>query len=191
MAARKRTTRKATAKKAPAKKAAGRKAPARKKTAAKKAARPKALTPEGLARKIVRVMQDPSKRVVEELYAEECQSFEPTQPEPALGHEGLREKNAGWESFQDSAKAKWNAKNVFIKRNTICIEWEAEIHPREGRKFAFQEVAVHETKGGKIVSERFYYNPAQLGGPAAPAEPARPRPVLEEPTGPQPDPLDL
>ena len=189
MAARKsskRPPRKTTAKKAAAKKATGRKAPAR-----KKAARPKAPTPEALARKIVRVTQDASKLVVEDLYAEECQSFEPMQPEPDVGHEARRAKIAGWESFQDSAKAKWDAKNVFIKRNTICIEWEAELKPREGPKVIFNEVAVYETKGGKIVSERFYYNPAQLGGPAAQAEPARPRPVLEEPTGPQPDPLDL
>jgi len=194
----KRTTKKALPKKAAARKGPAAKAKAVRKAPAKKAAaRAKAPTPEALARRIVKGAQDPSKLVIEELYAEECRSWEPGRAEPSVGHEGIRAKLASWEEFQDGARAEWDAKNVFVSRNTICIEWEAKLFPQDGREVLFSEVAVHQIKGGKIVDERYYYDPALLMPPAeAPVAPerrvARPPPVpAPEPTGPEPDPIDL
>ncbi len=124
MATRKATTRK-TSRKTPRRK------PARKATAKRRAkakprakargkkkkvarARPKAATPEVIAHKIVRVTKDPSKLKIEDLYAENCTSQEPGQDQPAVGHEGLRAKNEYWEKFQDSSKANWKPRNIFI-----------------------------------------------------------------------------
>ena len=192
----KRTTTKAAGKKAAARNPRGAKAKAVKKAPRKKAAaRAKALTPEALARKIVKGAQDPSKLVIEELYAEECRSWEPGGTQPAVGHDGIRTKLAFWEGFQDSARAVWEAKNVFVRRNTVCIEWEAQLFTRDGREIRFSEVAIHQLKGGKIADERYYYDRAALAPPAA--EPRAPEPQLAppppapEPTGPEPDPLDL
>ncbi len=133
--------------------------------------RPRLATPEVIARKIVRVTKDPSKLSIEDLYAENCTSLEPGLDEPALGHEGLRAKNEYWEKFQDSSKADWKARNIFIKGNTIGIEWDASIVTRTGRSLKLQEIAIHEVKGGKIVAERYYYDRAAMEEPAKPATP--------------------
>lgn len=199
--ARKRTTaRKAPAAKARAATKTTRKAPAKRK-AKKAAARPKTPTAEALARKIIRVTQDPSKFVVEDLYAEDCTSWEPGAAEPALGHEGLRAKAEGWEEVVDPSKAVWTPLNVFTKKNAICIEWEVDLVMRDGRSVKMSEVAIHSVKGGKISSERYFYDraalepPAQAPEPVAPSPPDPPEAILgefdDDPTKPKVDPIDL
>ncbi len=184
---RRKPARKATAKRRPApRKASAKRKPVRKK---KTAVRAKTPTPELIARKIVRMTKDHSKLKIEELYAENCVSQEPNQPEPALGHEGRRTKDEYWDSFQDSGKADWNARNIWIKGNTICIEWDAKIVTHEGQSLRFQEVAVHEVKGGKIVAERFYFDSAALQPPAQAAAPVpTPAPVREREPEPRHEP---
>ena len=197
MATRK-ATKRSTSRTAPkGRKKTARKASPRRKVTAKRAskggkkvaakARPKIATPEAVARKIVRMTKDHTKFDLEDLYAEDCVSQEPNQPEPALGHEGLRAKNEFWESFQDSSKADWTAKNIFIKGNTICIEWEAKIVTRDGRSLTLKEAAVHEVKGGKIVAERYYFDSGALQPAAAPARPDPvPTPRPQQPAPPRP-----
>jgi ketosteroid isomerase-like protein len=180
------------------------KAPAGAKSAAQKGAarsakgratKPTKKTPtvDAIARRIVRATLDPSKFSIPELYAEECSSTEPGAP-AVVGHQGLQQKIEMWEQMQDGTT--WRARNVFIKGNTIGIEWEADVKLRGGPTVRFEEVAIHEVKGGKIVSERYYYDRAQMAPPAeeppppAPEEPDEP----EEPPDsefPPPDPLDL
>jgi ketosteroid isomerase-like protein len=58
--------------------------------------------------------------------------------------------------------ATWTAKRFWVGRNTICIEWDATVNLRDGRTVSLPEIAVHEIRGGKIQSERFYYNPLVL-----------------------------
>lgn len=195
-----------TAQKSPARKKAARRTAARKKPARKKAsARPKTPTAEAIARKIVRATKDPSKLVVEDLYAEDCVSEEAGGGEPAVGHEAIKAKNAFWEEFQDSSKTVWTPKNTFTKKNLICIEWQADVAARDGRSLTLQETAIHELRGGKIVRERYYYDPSVIGPPAEEAaEPPAPTPEPPKPavqpaapsvptagTGPDPDPIDL
>lgn len=194
-AARKKTTRR----KAPRKKAARKKAPrkkAAKKKTARKPARKKAAKsisgPEAVARKIVQATLDPSKFQIEDLYAENCTSLESGGGPPAEGHEGLRQKMEMWEQMQDGTT--WRARNVFVKGNTVSIEWDCDVKLKDGRSVSFSEVAVHQVKGGKIVSERYYYDPAQLAPPAAepaPPPPPQPPPIRSDPGVPPVDPLDL
>ena len=197
----KKTTRKrAATKKTAAKKTARKASPARKAT--KSSAKRKTITPEALARKIVKAASAaPAEFPLEELYAEDCRSFEPGQAEPAVGHEGLRQKLAGFEEMVADVEFEWNTRNVFIKRNVICIEWEVQIRTEDGAKHPFNEVAVHEIKGGKIVEERYYYDAAAFAAimgaqdPEPQTEPELDPPpstaFLEEASGPQPDPIDL
>ena len=173
MAARKKTTKKATRKKA-APKATSRKRAAqspRKATAKRKAggrAAQKLSPAEALARKIVRFANQPGRLDLTEIYAEACVSREPQGP-PVSGIAGLREKTAGWESIVLSQN--WTAKNTFVKGNRICIEWHCDLKLKDGRELELEEVALHEVRGGKIVSERYYYDPSVLAAEpeAAPA----------------------
>ena len=173
---------KATRRRAPARKKAARRKAARKKTsrkgsAKKKAPARRAAAAESLARRIVRATTgDPSKFKLEDLYAEGCTSREAS-GETVTGFSGLEQKLRQWQSMQESTT--WKPRNVFINRNTICIEWDAQVKMRDGRVVDFSETAVHEVKGGKIVSERYYYDPGalappapQTGGPASFSPPA-------------------
>ena len=183
---------KATRRRAPARRKAARKKTARKKTARRKAARKKtsrkgaakkkaparrAAAAESLARRIVRATTgDPSKFKLEDLYAEGCTSREAS-GETVTGFSGLEQKLRQWESMQESTT--WKPRNVFINKDTICIEWDAQVKLRDGRVVDLSETAVHEVKGGKIVSERYYYDPGvlappapQTGGPASFSPPA-------------------
>jgi ketosteroid isomerase-like protein len=117
-----------------------------------------------VARRIVRATQKPDFPFVT-LYAPECTSAEPF-GEPARGHAGIEEKNARWAQMQTSSR--WKARNVWTGKKTVCIEWDGEVTLRDGRTVNLREIAVHEIKGGKILHERFYYDPGALApAPAA------------------------
>ena len=146
-----------------------RRKPARKKTASKparrKAAPPRVSALEPLARKIVQVTTgDPSQFSFAELYAEGATSTEAT-GETVTGFAGLEQKLRQWESMQEHTV--WKPLNVFLNPDTICIEWDAEVKFRDGRVVNLREIAVHDVKNGKIVAERYYYNPMTLAPPPA------------------------
>jgi len=134
----------------------------------KKPARKKSASPPGgqgldaLARKIVRVTSDPSKFVIQDLYTVDCESMEAS-GDIDRGHEGLQKKLQRWEQMQKGVK--WKARNVFLGKGVICIEWDADVTLNDGRTVKLPEVAVHEIKGGKIARERYYYNPLALMPP--------------------------
>lgn len=187
--AKRRAAKKTTRKKAPArkgarrkkpaarkasarKKALGRKKSARSKPARRKAARKPAPRPvavpslsavESLARKIIRATTgDPAQTSLAELYAEGVTSTEAS-GETVTGFAGLEQKARQWEAMQEHTT--WKPLNVFVSSDAICIEWDADVKLRDGRVANLRETAVHELKDGKIVAERYYYNPAALGPP--------------------------
>ena len=196
-------SRKKAAKATRSKKAASkRKAPAAKKAATKKTvrkkaaatAKPKVPTIETLARKIVKAGQDPEALSIEALYCEDVRSFESGDVEPVVGHEGLRQKFAAWEELLAGATLHFTPRNIFTKRNSICIEWDGVIKTAAGEEVRMNEVAIHEIRGGKIAEERYYYDRAALAALAPERSPAESMPsaaILDEPTGSPPDPLDL
>jgi hypothetical protein len=133
------------------------------KVARKVAAKPAGNGLEALARKIVKITtsgQDPFP--LRELYAEGCTSTEST-GQTVSGFAGLEEKLRQWESMQSGTT--WNARTICTGKNRICIEWDAIVSLRDGRTVNLSEVAIHDIKGGKIVGERYYYNPMAFGPP--------------------------
>ncbi|HTF32072.1 MAG TPA: nuclear transport factor 2 family protein [Myxococcota bacterium] len=150
----------ASRKSRPHRKAAVPAEPAHKKAALKTPTAARAL--DALARKIVRVTLDPSKFVIPELYAQDCESLEAT-GDVSHGHEGIQKKFEHYEQMQKGSR--WKVRNVFVRKSVICIEWDADITLKDGRMVKMPEVAVHEINGGKIARERFYYNPMVLMPP--------------------------
>ena len=128
-------------------------------------ARPKqaAASPiEAVAKKIVRATKQPDFPFTT-IYTADCSSEESTGA-AVRGHAGLEEKLKGWDQMQMGTK--WKERNVWTGKNTVCIEWEADVQLRDGRLVKLREVAVHHIKDGKIQAERFYYNPAAFAPPA-------------------------
>ncbi len=184
----------ARAKKAPARKPA---AAARKPASAAAAKQPAPpLTAEQVARRIVRMTVHPETLDLQALYAPSCTSREAS-GDVAEGIEAIEQKFAAFESMVRDQR--WKARNTWVRGSRICIEWQGEIETTDGRSIQLDEVAVHELKGGKIVAERFYYDPALLEPPgtgrrpgASPGAAPGPPPVMPDLDGPSPiDPLDL
>ena len=202
MAARKKATRKKTAaKKATAASSSwfdrstkARKSSAQKaRSTAKRKAAPEPSAEQRLADKIVRMTEAPETMIISELYSPECSSQEPGD-EPQQGLSAIEEK---FRRFEEAIRSqRWTARNVCISNAVICIEWQAELEMIDARQVKFAEVAVHEVSNGKIIAERFYYDPNVLA-PAIDqqAEPQPPGPPPEPPKlsdGPPPiDPIDL
>jgi limonene-1,2-epoxide hydrolase len=117
-----------------------------------------------LARRIVRATTSPAALDWRDLYAPTCSSREAT-GQTVTGYGGLQGKLEQWNQMQDPAKTRWKARRVATGDGTIFIEWEGRVHLRDGRVVDFSEAAVHEVKDGRIVAERYYYNPAAFAPP--------------------------
>lgn len=179
MAARKKTTRKGARKKAGASKAPRKRTAKQKASPGRASGRSKVSPTEALARKLVRLTNQPDKIDLDELYAEDCVSREAAGDE-VTGIDGVRQKAQFWDSLV--ASQKWTAQNTFVRPNRICIEWQAKVHLRDGREIELNEVAVHEVRAGKIVAERYYYDPAIMAPPqqlASSDEPTRVLPAAD------------
>jgi len=113
-----------------------------------------------LAQRIVDVTLSNNEEAILALYAPNVESCEAGNP-PSYGIEALKQKFAGWGAMVTDS--------VFLPRSvnadgkTIVIEWDGKVTlAASGRLAELREVAVHEIENGKIVRERFYYDPAAL-----------------------------
>ena len=155
--------RKKKAAKSKARKKAGRRAPAKARKPARKKAAAKRPDPAAelaaFARKIVKVTSDGGDYMA--LYAPEVTSTEAS-GDVSHGLSGLAEKGKNWEKMQEGVT--WKARSVCVdaRSGTICIEWDATVKLRGGPTVPMPEVAIHQVKNGKIVAERYYYNPMAL-----------------------------
>ena len=115
-----------------------------------------------IARSIVTATSVADEKRMLSLYADSVESEEAGQL-PTYGIEAIKQKNEQWSKMVSDAR--WHARNLWADGQTIIIEWEAQLTLRPGgRKTLFREIAVHEVRGGKIVRERYYYDPSILGG---------------------------
>jgi ketosteroid isomerase-like protein len=114
-----------------------------------------------IARAIVTATSvDDEKRMLS-LYADAVESQEADE-NPSFGIEAIKRKFQNWKEM--TSNASWHARNLWVDGQTVLIEWEGQITMRGGRRIPFREVAIHEIRNGKIVRERFYYDPALLRG---------------------------
>jgi len=94
------------------------------------------------------------------LYADDVESTEARNP-PLIGMEAIRQKFKMWRGMV--SESAWQARHLAVEGNTIFIEWSGRVTmAATGKQVEFNEVAVHEIQNGKIVRERFYYDPSVL-----------------------------
>lgn len=94
------------------------------------------------------------------LYAADVESREASNP-PTRGVGALREKFVAWRGM--ASDAAFLPRAVVADGHIIVIEWSGRVTlAATGRVVELNEVAVHEIEHGKIVRERFYYDPALL-----------------------------
>lgn len=96
------------------------------------------------------------------LYADAIESKEANNP-ASVGIDAIKQKFAMWRGM--ASDAAFTPRTVVVDGTTIMIEWEGRVTlAASGRVVDLVEVAVHEIRGGKIVKERFYYDPSVLQG---------------------------
>lgn len=134
--------------------------PATKARAAARKAGDASTAMRALAQRIVDVTLSDDDEAILGLYAADVESSEAGNP-PDVGIEALRAKYVGWRNMT-SATA-FEPRSVVVDGNVIVIEWLGRVTlAASGRQVDMREVAIHEIRGGKIVREAFYYNPAVL-----------------------------
>jgi ketosteroid isomerase-like protein len=131
------------------------------KKANKKAGSSKKKNPlRALAQRIVELTTASDEHGIFELYADGVESVEMNMP-PTVGLDALRGKLEGWNSMVSNPQ--FAAANVWVDGNTIVVEWVGNVTLKAtGRQTQLREIAVHEVEDGKIVRERYYYDPAVL-----------------------------
>jgi ketosteroid isomerase-like protein len=93
-------------------------------------------------------------------YADTVESSEAGMP-AAVGIDAIKQKFAMWRGMVSDST--WEARNVWVDGSVIIIEWSGRItFAATGKQVDFNEVAIHEVENGKIVRERFYYDPSVL-----------------------------
>jgi ketosteroid isomerase-like protein len=143
-----------TAKPAPRKRAA--------KVPGSRKARPAAVTNpvRELAQRLVELTVNHGDEKAFAFYADNVVSIEAGMP-AAVGIDAIRQKFAMWRGMVSDST--WQARNVWVDGNAIIIEWGARItFAATGKQVDFNEVAIHEVENGKIVRERFSYDPSVL-----------------------------
>jgi ketosteroid isomerase-like protein len=96
------------------------------------------------------------------LYADNIESREANNP-ASTGIEAIKQKFVMWRGMITDAA--FTPRTVVADGRTIVIEWEGKVTlAASGRLVDLLEVAVHEIANGKIVKERFYYDPSVLQG---------------------------
>ena len=154
----------------PAKKTAPRKAAKATKVKAKSASRPATRTVEvdrsrtlrALAQRIIDVTIANDDDATLALYGDNIESKEANNP-ASTGIEAIKQKFAMWRGMVSDAA--FTPRSVVVDGHTIVIEWEGRVTlAASGRMAELLEVAVHEIANGKIVKERFYYDPSVLQG---------------------------
>lgn len=170
----------AKAKKVAAKRAPARKKPARKKPARNVAAKKTAAPPvkvvtrvetrtvevdrndklRELAQRIIDATVANSDEAMLAFYADDVESKEPGMP-ASVGLDAIKQKFEMWRSMVSDAT--FLPRSLTADGKVITIEWEGTVTlAASGRVVEMPEIAVHEIANGKIVRERFYYDPSLL-----------------------------
>ena len=96
---------------------------------------------------------------IERFYAEDATMQENNEP-PRIGLPALLEnERRALARFKHIHESK--AVSLVVDGNRAAINWIFEITLDNGKRFRLDEIAYQEWRGGKIVRERFYYDPAQ------------------------------
>jgi ketosteroid isomerase-like protein len=144
--------------------------------AAKRAAPPKVVTKvvtktvevdrnralRALAQRIVDVTITNNDEATLALYADFIESKEANNP-ASVGIDAIKEKFKMWRGMVSDST--FTPRSVTVDGHSIVIEWQGRVTlAATGRVAEMNEVAVHEIAGGKIVKERYYYDPSVLQG---------------------------
>lgn len=111
---------------------------------------------------IARVVAGRFVEAIEEFYAEDASMQENNAP-PRVGRATLVEHERKVLAASRQVKAEL-VDDYFVNGDRAVIHWRFEFTRTDSARVVLDELAYQLWRGGKIVQERFYYDPAQLRG---------------------------
>ncbi len=94
------------------------------------------------------------------LYADDAQTSNPVQPEPAHGVDGARHF---WEAYRKSFERIHSRFHSILEgEDKAMLEWTSDCETAAGVLTSYDGVSVFETQGGKITRFTAYFDPAEL-----------------------------
>jgi len=121
-------------------------------------------TRENVQRLILLVENGKFLEAIQEFYAEDATMQENNAP-ARCGLATLLENERRFLGSINGIKSK--VESFLVDGNRAAINWVFEITNVKGQKLTLDEVAYQLWENGKIVRERFYYDPAQMAAAAA------------------------
>jgi len=87
----------------------------------------------------------------------------PEMAQDIVGIADVKRKNEWWMNNHEVHRS--TVSDPVVAGNHFCVKFEFDVtHKPSGQRMTLQELAVYEVKDGKIVDERFYYDPPDAGG---------------------------
>ncbi len=93
-------------------------------------------------------------------YAENVSTQENQNP-PMVGFQANRDREVAFIATIADLKY-YRAESVFVDGDETVIRWVGEYVGTDGNTYHWDEIAVQRWKDGKVIAERFYYDPASL-----------------------------
>jgi ketosteroid isomerase-like protein len=121
-------------------------------------------TRENVQRLISLVEEGKFLEAIQEFYAEDATMQENNAP-PRRGLTQLLENERRFLGSIKQIKSK--VESFLVDGDRAAINWVFEVTNLKGQKLRLDEVAYQLWENGKIVRERFYYDPAQMAAAAA------------------------
>ncbi len=114
---------------------------------------------ENVKNLIALVEQERFLEAIEKFYADDASMQENNDP-PRVGLPALLERE---KQFLDSIRGMHvhRAESFLVEGNRAAINWIFEVTDGQGKRRRLDEVAYQLWQNGKIIRERFYYDPAQ------------------------------
>jgi len=98
---------------------------------------------------------------IEQYYAEQA-SMQENQAAPSVGRDVLAERERRTLSRVQSITCE-RLGPILIEGDHVAIRWRFTFHQASGPAGTLDEIAWQRWEGDKIVEERFFYDPGQLG----------------------------
>ncbi|MEM9557616.1 MAG: nuclear transport factor 2 family protein [Acidobacteriota bacterium] len=127
------------------------------------------MTTNDVAQQLVALCREGKNReALETLYSENIVSIEgaggPEMPQRMEGLEAVRGKTEWWYANHEVHEVTTEGPYIAEGDDRFLVKFWIDVTPTGGERMQMPEMALYTVADGKIVEERFYFNPADMPG---------------------------
>lgn len=109
-----------------------------------------------------------NREALDELYSDQIVSIEGAgsdqMPQRMEGIEAIRGKTEWWFANHEVHGQTVDGPYVAEGDDRFLVHFEIDVTPKGGERMQMKEAGLYTVADGKVVEERFYFNPADFGG---------------------------